>query len=83
MEVMDKISRFYVDSVDDSDIIENTIVKMLHDLDPHSSYISKDDIKEMSEELNGEFEGIGVSFNVLQDTIFIISKPDKSRFNFV
>ncbi len=53
--------------------IENTIVKMLHDLDPHSSYISKDDIKEMSEELNGEFEGIGVSFNVLQDTIFIIS----------
>jgi len=73
MEVMDKISRFYVDSADEDNIVESAIVKMLHDLDPHSSYISKDDIKEMSEELNGEFEGIGVSFNILQDTIFIIS----------
>lgn len=73
MEVMDKISRFYVDSVDENEIIEGTIVKMLHDLDPHSSYISKEDIAEMSEELNGEFEGIGVSFNILRDTIFIIS----------
>ncbi len=73
MEVMDKISRFYVDSVDEDALIENTIEQMLHELDPHSSYISKDDIKEMSEQLNGEFEGIGVSFNILQDTIFIIS----------
>lgn len=73
MEVMDKISRFYVDSADEDKIIETTIVKMLHDLDPHSSYISKDDIEEISEELNGEFEGIGVSFNILQDTIFIIN----------
>jgi len=73
MEVMDKISRFYVDSINEDELIENTIVQMLHDLDPHSSYISKDDIKEMSEQLSGEFEGIGVSFNILRDTIFIIS----------
>lgn len=73
MEVMDKISRFYVDSVDEEKIVENTIIQMLHDLDPHSSYISKEDINEISEQLSGEFEGIGVSFNILQDTIFIIS----------
>ncbi len=73
MEVMAKISQFYVDSIDENEIIENTIIRMLHDLDPHSSYISKDDIKEMSEQLSGEFEGIGVSFNILHDTIFIIN----------
>jgi len=73
MEVFDKISRYYVDSIDDTDFVEQTITNMLHELDPHSNYISKDDLKEISEQLNGEFDGIGVSFNILEDTIFIIS----------
>lgn len=72
MEVMDKVSRYYVDSIDESAFVEKTIVQMLHELDPHSSYISVDELKEVSEQLNGEFEGIGVSFNILQDTIFIV-----------
>ena len=42
-QVMDKVSRFYVDSIDDSDVVERTIVNMLHELDPHSSYLSKRD----------------------------------------
>ncbi len=71
-QVMDKVSRFYVDSIDDSDVVERTIVNMLHELDPHSSYLSKEDLEELSEQLEGEFEGIGVSFNVLEDTIYII-----------
>ncbi|MDA3822036.1 MAG: S41 family peptidase [Bacteroidales bacterium] len=72
MEVFDKVSRYYVDSLDESELAERTIVQMLHELDPHSSYISKEDLEEISEQLNGEFEGIGVSFNILKDTIFIV-----------
>jgi carboxyl-terminal processing protease len=45
---------------------------MLHELDPHSSYINAEELKQMSEQLSGEFEGIGVSFNILNDTIFIV-----------
>jgi carboxyl-terminal processing protease len=71
-QVMDKVSRFYVDSIDDTEVVERTIVSMLHELDPHSSYLSKEELEEMSEQLEGEFEGIGVSFNVLKDTIYII-----------
>ena len=71
-QVMEKVNTFYVDSIDESDMAERTIVRMLHELDPHSSYLSKEDLEELSEQLEGEFEGIGVSFNVLEDTIYII-----------
>jgi carboxyl-terminal processing protease len=73
MEVMDRISRYYVDTIDEEAFVEQVIEEMLHELDPHSSYISEEELKELSEQLNGEFEGIGVSFNVLRDTIYIIS----------
>lgn len=72
MEVMDKVSRYYVDTLDEEQFVEKTIVQMLHELDPHSSYISAEELKEISEQLSGEFEGIGVSFNILEDTIFIV-----------
>lgn len=71
-QVMDKVSRFYVDSIDDTEVVENTIEYMLHELDPHSSYLSKKEMEQLNEQLEGEFEGIGVSFNVLDDTIYII-----------
>lgn len=71
-QVMEKVSHFYVDSIDESDVVERTIVRMLHELDPHSSYLSKEEMEELNEQLEGEFEGIGVSFNVLEDTIYII-----------
>ena len=72
MEVMEKVSRFYVDSIDDSEVVEDAITRILHDLDPHSSYLSKEELEQMNEQLEGEFEGIGVSFNILEDTIYII-----------
>ena len=72
MEVMDKVSRYYVDSIDDGEVVEQAIIDLLHELDPHSSYVSKEDLDDMNEQLEGEFEGIGVSFNILEDTIFII-----------
>ncbi len=72
MEVMDKVSNYYVDSLDEQAFVEQTIIQMLHELDPHSSYIGAEELKEMSEQLNGEFEGIGISFNILNDTIFVV-----------
>ena len=72
LEVMDRVNRYYVDSVDEEKLVEETIVQLLHDLDPHSSYISAEELKEINEQLTGEFEGIGVSFNILEDTIFIV-----------
>ncbi|MEN8228612.1 MAG: S41 family peptidase [Bacteroidota bacterium] len=71
-QVMDKVSRYYVDSINESEVVESTIVNMLHELDPHSSYLSKEELEQLNEQLEGEFEGIGVSFNVLDDTIYII-----------
>lgn len=71
-QVMEKVSRFYVDTIDDHQVVESTIVSMLHELDPHSSYLSKEELEELNEQLEGEFDGIGVSFNILEDTIYII-----------
>jgi carboxyl-terminal processing protease len=70
--VMEKVSRFYVDSINEVEIVEEAIEHLLHELDPHSSYLSKEELEELNEQLEGEFEGIGVSFNILEDTIYII-----------
>ena len=70
--VMEKVSRFYVDPINDAEVVEDAIEHLLHELDPHSSYLSKEEMEELNEQLEGEFEGIGVSFNILDDTIYII-----------
>lgn len=72
-EVLDKISRYYVDTVNEEAILDEVIVNMLHELDPHSAYLKKDQVSSSQEQLDGGFEGIGVSFNILKDTIFIIN----------
>ena len=60
------IDAFYVDSVSLSSLTEKAIIEILRSLDPHSSYISAKDVKEMNEPLNGNFEGIGIQFNIKQ-----------------
>jgi len=72
-EVLDKVSRYYVDTINEEKIVDKVINEMLHDLDPHSAYLTKDQVKASQEQLDGGFDGIGVSFNVLKDTIFIIN----------
>ncbi|MGC9344801.1 MAG: S41 family peptidase [Bacteroidales bacterium] len=72
-EVLDKVSRYYVDTVNEEKIVDNAITEMLHELDPHSAYLSRDQVRASQEQLDGGFEGIGVSFNILKDTIFIIN----------
>jgi carboxyl-terminal processing protease len=66
------IDNFYVDSADMNMLAEKAIIEILKNLDPHSTYISAKDVKEMNEPLNGNFEGIGVQFNLLRDSIIII-----------
>jgi carboxyl-terminal processing protease len=66
------IDAWYVDSTDIDKLTEKTIIEMLRNLDPHSVYISAKDVKEMNEPLNGNFEGIGIQFNLLRDTIIVI-----------
>ncbi len=72
-KALGSIASFYVDPVDEDQLVEYAIVEMLKELDPHSVYINKDDVKAMNEPLQGNFEGIGVQFNLLNDTIYIIS----------
>ncbi len=66
------IDAFYVDTTDVNKLTEKAIAELLKSLDPHSVYISAEDVKEMNEPLNGNFEGIGIQFNVLNDTIIVI-----------
>jgi carboxyl-terminal processing protease len=63
----------YVDSVDAPDLVETAIVEMLKDLDPHSAYISKEEIDRVNEPLEGSFDGIGVTFQLFKDTILVVA----------
>jgi carboxyl-terminal processing protease len=66
------IESFYVDSAQLDKLAEKAIIEMLKNLDPHSTYISAKDVKEMNEPLNGNFEGIGIQFNILRDSIIVV-----------
>ena len=66
------IDTYYVDTANLGTLAEKAIIEILKNLDPHSTYISAKDVKDMNEPLNGNFEGIGIQFNLLHDTIIII-----------
>lgn len=67
------INNFYVDTANLETLTEEAIVAMLKELDPHSAYITKKDVEKANEPLVGSFEGIGVTFQIFQDTILVIS----------
>lgn len=71
--ILDLIETDYVDTVNRADLIEKTIPHMLENLDPHSVYIPASELKEVNEPLEGNFDGIGVQFNILNDTILVIN----------
>ena len=66
------ISRFYVDSVAEDKIVESAIRAMLKELDPHSTYSTPEEVAKLTEPLEGSFEGIGVTFNMVEDTLVVI-----------
>ena len=66
------ITNLYVDSVDEKKLAEDAIRGMLDKLDPHSSYLTPKEVKDLNEPLSGNFEGIGVQFNMIEDTLLVI-----------
>lgn len=66
------INSLYVDSVKESKLVEDAIRGMLEGLDPHSSYSTAKEVQALNEPLQGSFEGIGVQFNMVDDTLLVI-----------
>ena len=66
------ITRFYVDSVNEPKLVEAGIKAMLKELDPHSTYSTPKEVKSINEAMQGNFEGIGIQFNIVEDTLFVI-----------
>ncbi len=72
-QVISYIDKEYVDTVNKEELVEETISEMLHRLDPHSNYIPARDFDEVTQSLEGNFEGIGIEFNVVRDTVRVVS----------
>jgi carboxyl-terminal processing protease len=70
--VLNYIEDEYVDEVSKEQIVESTIPKILEELDPHSQYIPAKDVQELTEPLEGNFSGIGIQFNMLDDTLMVV-----------
>jgi carboxyl-terminal processing protease len=71
--LLNYIERMYVDSVDAEALTEKAIVSLLEELDPHSVYLSKEELQEANEPLQGSFEGIGIQFQILNDSILVVN----------
>lgn len=71
--LLNYVQEEYVDSVDLDGITESTIINVLEQLDPHSSYIPARDLEATNEQLDGNFDGIGVEFNIIEDTIVVVA----------
>lgn len=72
-EVYTYVNRFYVDDVDNAQLLDAAVIAMLEKLDPHSTYISKEDVDDANQSIVGSFVGIGVRFQVFKDTFTIMS----------
>jgi carboxyl-terminal processing protease len=66
------ITTQYVDPLQEDQLVRDAIEGMLHELDPHSVYIPAEDLKAVKEDLQGHFEGVGIQFNILEDTILVV-----------
>ena len=66
------IQSYYVDTINEKKMIEEAIKDMLHNLDPHSMYIPAEEVQKMNEPLDGSFDGIGVQFQMMEDTLLVI-----------
>ena len=66
------IEQQYVDSVNSKELTDNAMTSILKELDPHSAYIPAEDLESVYEELEGSFSGIGIQFNLLNDTINVV-----------
>lgn len=72
-DVLDYINEEYVDTLNRDQLEDDAIVSLLTQLDPHSAYIPAEDLQAVSEQLEGNFDGIGVEFNIQNDTIMVVA----------
>ena len=70
--VMAAIENLYVDTINKNKLAEDAIISLLEKLDPHSAYMTVEEVKEATESLQGNFDGIGIQFNMLTDTLYVI-----------
>ena len=70
--IMQLIDNDYVDDIDTDSLLEASIGEIIAKLDPHSAYIKAEDLQAVNEDLDGSFSGIGISFNMLTDTITVL-----------
>lgn len=70
-DIIQVIDHEYVDSVNGNALFEKAISDMLHELDPHSNYISAEDLKAMNEGIEGKFGGVGIRFYIIKDTVCV------------
>ena len=72
-DVLTYTQKYYVEEIDSEKLVESAIKGMLEDLDPHSVYISAKEMKTVEEEFRGDFEGVGIEFQVVNDTLTVVS----------
>ena len=75
-QVFDAVAGSYADSVNQEKLTEDAIKALLKDLDPHSLYFSKDEIEELNRGLKGSFTGVGITYDIIQDTVLILSTSE-------
>ncbi len=80
MQNLQKLTQFYryltgayVEPINSTGLVEDAIEEMLSTLDPHSAYVSAEDMKGVTESFEGNFEGIGIEFNILRDTLMVVN----------
>ncbi|MCE3294426.1 MAG: hypothetical protein K0R65_140 [Crocinitomicaceae bacterium] len=71
-EILTYVNSLYVDTVNDEQLTDAAIVALLEKLDPHSTYISKEEVDDANEKINGSFVGIGIRFQILKDTLVVV-----------
>lgn len=72
-EVYSYIERMYVDTVPGKKISEAAVISMLEELDPHSTYIPEEEVRQANERILGSFVGVGIRFNILKDTLLVVN----------
>ncbi len=72
-QVVTHIQNDYVDDINTDQLVESAIEEMLTELDPHSVYIPAEDLKISQAQLDGNFEGIGIEFNIFKDTVHVVT----------
>ena len=71
-EIVRFIEEQYVDEINAGELMEKAVESILKELDPHSGYISPEEVQEINEKMSGQFDGIGVQFHILRDSLVLL-----------